>query len=564
MQTSDEDFNAGTLSSVAVGNNEMHLIGEWTDADGVGQESIIISSGDAYFTSPSLCLDSSGNPHIAWMGDYKIYYLYWNGSSWVDADGVGQESISISNNNGYYPSLRLDNSGNPHLAWCGVIASNNYGISYLYWNGSSWVDADGTGQEATSILEGHSFLCEPALCLDSSGNPHITGYASYLKWNGSSWVDVDGTGQESINIPAINPSLFLDGSGNPHIAWSKISSGNCEICYLKWDGSSWVDADGTGQESIKISTAYEYNYVSFCLDGNNKPHIAEQGDISRYYIRYFQWTGFSQGYFLSRIKNAGSIADWGNIYWSSSLPAGTDITLQSRTGNTLTPDDYWSSWSSSYTVSGDTITSLSARYIQCKVNFITTISTQTPSLYDFSITYNCSPSTFAIVSPQEEWIAATNLVFLWAEFYDVDGDTQTALQVQLRYSTGTYGDGNAKDTGEMLSSTNTWTPTDWNLTSGSTYYWRVKVKDNSGFDNCWSEWSEETKFMVDLSSPTGKSGIPADIGADADSSSIKFTWAVGTVADAESGIGGYWLQVSTSPDESGNYKYNGNMGDVLE
>ncbi len=116
----------------------------------------------------------------------------------------------------------------------------------------------------------------------------------------------------------------------------------------------------------------------------------------------------------------------------------------------------------------------------------------------------------------------------------------------------------------MLSSTNTWTPTDWNLTSGSTYYWRVKVKDNSGFDNCWSEWSEETKFMVDLSSPTGKSGIPADIGADADSSSIKFTWAVGTVADAESGIGGYWLQVSTSPDESGNYKYNGNMGDVLE
>ena len=86
----------------------------WVDADGTGQESINISNNAGDSRYPSLCFDTSGNPHIAWSdatsGNYAIYYLYCNGSAWVDADGTGQESINISNSAGssYVPFLYLD------------------------------------------------------------------------------------------------------------------------------------------------------------------------------------------------------------------------------------------------------------------------------------------------------------------------------------------------------------------------------------------------------------------------------------------------------------------------
>jgi len=424
-----------------------------------------------------------------------------------------------------------------------------------------------------------------------------------------------------------------------------------------------------------LPTGRHWTSAVYC-SANNNIYIFGGQDYTGYLSDIIEYIpiGFSSGTFISQIRDCNKIALWGNIFWSVDITAESDINLQTRTSNDGTN---WSSWSSSYTISGATITSPSARYIQVKANFSTTISTQTPILYDFTITYNCSPSTPTNSSPvlgeSLPW-NKKNPTFSWSDFYDIDGDTQSAFQVQLRFSTGTYGDissedsgiivlssntwtpsnwnlspgntyywrvrvkdnsgfdnawstwsaettfyikynippnkpvnsspssnsfigdsnpefnwsefndadedyqvsfqvqlristgtygdGNSKDSGEVSSSTNTYTPSNWNLSTGS-YYWRVRVKDNSGFDNCWSEWSDETKFIVDLSSPTGKPSTPSDEGTSTASSSIKFTWTAGTVSDTESGITGYWLQVSTSPNES-NYKYDGNVGNVLE
>ncbi|MFH1282412.1 MAG: hypothetical protein ABII27_01960, partial [bacterium] len=228
----------------------------WVDADGTGQESINIAScGIDYFSYLSLRLDNSENPHVVWCTDWEIYYLKWNGTSWVDADGSGQESINISNNSGdsVEPSLYLDNSRNPHVVWRDST-SGNAEIYYLRWNGTSWVDADGTGQESINIascgIDNFSYL---SLRLDNSENPHVVWCTNweicYLKWNGTSWVDADGSGQELKNISnnsgiSVEPSLYLDNSRNPHVVWRDSTSGNAEIYYLRWNGTSWVDADG--------------------------------------------------------------------------------------------------------------------------------------------------------------------------------------------------------------------------------------------------------------------------------------------------------------------------------
>ncbi len=131
----------------------------WVDADGSGQESINISTNTGASGWPSLYLDSSENPHIAWednsLGDgHHIYYLKWNGTAWVDADGSGQESINIPKTSGssYRASLCLDSSGNPHIAWKDY-ASGNYDIYYLKWNNAPALSWTGETNYASDGLD---------------------------------------------------------------------------------------------------------------------------------------------------------------------------------------------------------------------------------------------------------------------------------------------------------------------------------------------------------------------------------------------------------------------------
>jgi len=238
------------------GNGDIYYLkwngSAWVDADGVGRESINISNNFGWSGDPLLKIDNSGNPHIVWndttTGNNEIYYLKWNGSEWVDADGVGRESINISNNGGdsLQPSLFLDDTGKPHIAWSDNTSGNGE-IYYLKWNGSEWVDADGVGRESINISNNSGDSLGPSLFLDDTGKPHIawedntSGNSEiyYLKWNGSEWVDADGVGRESINISnnsgySTEPSLFLDTAENPYITWWDNTSGSWEIYFLKY------------------------------------------------------------------------------------------------------------------------------------------------------------------------------------------------------------------------------------------------------------------------------------------------------------------------------------------
>ncbi|MBA7535591.1 hypothetical protein ES705_27849 [subsurface metagenome] len=265
-----------SLFFVLVSTNSVWAI--WVDADGSDQESVNISTNTGNSGWPFLCLDSSGNPHIAWedtsSGTEQIYYLEWNGTQWVDADGSsGKEGINISNTgSAYRPSLCLDNSGNPHIAWKN-FASGDYDIYYLKWNGTEWVDADGTGKGSMNILDNNGNSGEPSLYLDnSSGDPHIAWHDDtlgnneiyYLKWNGTEWVDGDSSGQGSINISKNSgysgyASLYLDSSGNPHIAWQDDTPGNYDIYYLKWNDApvlSWTGETNYTDDGLHPETGY--------------------------------------------------------------------------------------------------------------------------------------------------------------------------------------------------------------------------------------------------------------------------------------------------------------------
>jgi len=95
----------------------------------------------------------------------------------------------------------------------------------------------------------------------------------------------------------------------------------------------------------------------------------------------------TQGSYESEVKDSQGVSSWGSIKWRATLPEGTSLKVQTRSGNTKKPDKTWSDWSKSYTIAdGEAVQSPRARYIQFRVAFGTT-NQQTPVLEQISLPY---------------------------------------------------------------------------------------------------------------------------------------------------------------------------------
>ena len=93
-----------------------------------------------------------------------------------------------------------------------------------------------------------------------------------------------------------------------------------------------------------------------------------------------------QGTYESEPQDAQIVASWGTIRWRGTFPAGTKVEISTRSGNTETPDETWSSWSPPYgTADGSPITSPKARYLQWRATL--TGKGQTPVLTSVNAAY---------------------------------------------------------------------------------------------------------------------------------------------------------------------------------
>jgi sugar lactone lactonase YvrE len=94
-----------------------------------------------------------------------------------------------------------------------------------------------------------------------------------------------------------------------------------------------------------------------------------------------------RGTYISDVRDAATVATWGAIKWQSNLPAGTRVEISTRAGNTRTPDETWSAWSTPYTdPEGSPITSPRARYLQWRA-VLTAGSSESPVLTSVTAAY---------------------------------------------------------------------------------------------------------------------------------------------------------------------------------
>jgi WD40 repeat protein len=94
-----------------------------------------------------------------------------------------------------------------------------------------------------------------------------------------------------------------------------------------------------------------------------------------------------RGTYTSDVRDAQTVATWGAIKWQAQAPAGTKVEIATRSGNTRTPDETWSTWTPAYTnQEGSPVTSPRARYLQWRA-VLSGTATEAPLLTSVTAAY---------------------------------------------------------------------------------------------------------------------------------------------------------------------------------
>jgi len=187
---------------------------------------------------PSMALDASGNPMVAWhdrrSGDFDIYFARSTdgGQGFLPSVTVAPHRVEQM----VYGrcALAADAGGNPVIAFAALVPPK----WQLYVARSK-----DKGLTFPVVRKLHGFDANefyPSIALDGRNNLHVVWCADFtLYWNAIyGRFDLDGGGSilrrlDSSPFIQLRPTLDLDRNGNPHIAWHDQRGDKCLIYYTR-------------------------------------------------------------------------------------------------------------------------------------------------------------------------------------------------------------------------------------------------------------------------------------------------------------------------------------------
>jgi WD40 repeat protein len=79
----------------------------------------------------------------------------------------------------------------------------------------------------------------------------------------------------------------------------------------------------------------------------------------------------ARGTFVSKVKDTDTVSAWGQVRWEATTSPGAEVQVQTRSGNTASPDSTWSDWSPPYVRGGgEAVASERARFLQVKATLV--------------------------------------------------------------------------------------------------------------------------------------------------------------------------------------------------
>lgn len=223
--------------------------------------------------SPSMALDSSGNPVVAYaeLGNtLALKVLHCN-----DPDCAGGDEAIASPYTGLPPtgiSLALDGNGNPVVSFFDLDGSSNERVNLLHCGNAACT----SGNTLTALETLGPPTGMTALALDASGNPVIAydgvGHGVRLvHCNGPNCAGGNETPVTAASGNARAPSLALDASGNPIVSYF-LEFPDYDLRVLHCDDPSCT---GGGESDVGVDTAGDVGRASsIALDSTGNPVIA--------------------------------------------------------------------------------------------------------------------------------------------------------------------------------------------------------------------------------------------------------------------------------------------------
>ncbi len=316
--------------------------------------------------------------------DWDIYFvrstdrgLTWGPNVRVDdgPPGTGQTQ----------PTLAVDAGGTLYAAWrdtrgaagsppdpadIRMAVSTDGG---LHWSASTKVNEEPFSPQQQCRPALVAFGASPARLTAIWGEGGTESYVSQVVGafspnGGATWSTLtvlDGGGGYGVRA---GPSLGLSASGTVLAVWTRYRSSYSDpdiwMARSLDGGAHW-----TSPQRVSLHEGADQAFPSLAVAGDARAVVAFQeragGDIG-IYVAPDQGLA-ATGVYTSPVWDTGGVATWGAIQWTSQVPGGSGLALQTRTGNTPSPDDgTWSPWSPPYGASGSTVGSPTARYIQIR------------------------------------------------------------------------------------------------------------------------------------------------------------------------------------------------------
>jgi hypothetical protein len=300
-------------------------LGQWTEFSGS-------ASGGGVSSSPGAAIEpsvvaSASDEYVAWAdnrsGIDQIYVAENTPAGWVELAGSDQANgISNSSVSSSQPSIALDASGNPMVAWTEINGSSSdvYAADYSPTaNGGAggWI-AIGTSLSAGGLSNtGHA---DDAKIVETSTGPVVawldtsSGQANVFarQYNGASWVAFGAgaaSGEGLTQSSSAISGFALAASGtNVALAWAQPgTTAGTSIFVLQNSGSSWQPVDGSASGS-GISGPYVSSMPSIAYDN---------GAI------YVAWAGATDGTTNIQAATAGT-SSWTAVSIDTPASAGSN------------------------------------------------------------------------------------------------------------------------------------------------------------------------------------------------------------------------------------------------